>query len=204
MEWDFEKFGFKLGFKWGYVGGSLGLAIWCQACVPLLLVFCIPPPLYCKKCCGGTISIYLKPACPHMDFTIEGKVFWNLDAGMDFSFCRISFAKLEIGISAGVGWKMNQKCWWVKHEGWRRRRRRWSRRRRNTRHCGPKTWICDVYIKGYVELTILMVRARVDFTYWIRSKHLTMKLSILVYEFWLLWWGAWREVYSTWLGRYYF
>jgi len=202
MEWEFKRFGFFLGFKWGFISGALGLCIWCEGCVPVLLVFAIPPPVYVKMCVGGLISVTLVPACPEFPITIHGEVHWNFQIGADFGFIRLTAFKLELGIGAGVGWAtIATKCWWICREGRRRRRRRHDRRRRRTKRCNYRSE-CDIYIKGYVQITRHIFRAKVEFTYWTKSKNLQIWFAIYVQEIWKLWFGGWLKVYNTCIYRY--
>jgi len=204
MKWDFKKFGFTLMIKWGKLSGKIGIAISCEACVPILLVFSIPPPLKVEFCVGGELSISAKWACPQIPLTISGKVYWSVSAKADFGVVSINFAKLEMGIFAKVSnYKKEIRCWWICGEGRRRRRRFWSRRRRRTRKCNYKKE-CDIKVGAYVEITLAIVKAKLDLTYWVRNKELTVNLTIKAYEFWKLFWGGWKKMYSTRIAKYKF
>jgi len=203
MKWDFKRFGFSLTIKWGNVGGKLGLCIRCEACVPILLVFAIPPPLKVELCVGGEIKVTLVWACPMIPLTIEGKVFFAVECKADFGIVSISLQRLEIGIFAATAhYKKETKCWWINGNGGGRRRY-WSRRRRNIRRCNYRG-MCDLKVGGYIEYTLLVVKVKFDLTYWVRGKELTVNFTLFAFEVWKLWWGGWRQMYSTTVARYKF
>jgi len=205
MAFDFKAFGakFELTFKWGIIAGKMGIAIACVGCWPLEKCWGIPPPLSAKFCVGGALEVWIETRCPGVKLVFEGKVYFNLAVGLDFGgiIGCLTLASLEIGIGAGLFWYQVQTgCWWVCGEG-RRRRRWWSRRRRNWRACNYRNE-CDFKVYGYIQLTILIFRAKFQVEYWVRRKLLTGTIYIYVFSFWKLAWAKWDEMYSTEVFRY--
>jgi len=207
MKFDFKAFGakFELTFKWGIIAGKMGIAIACEGCWPLNLCWGIPPPLSAKFCVGGGLEVWIETRCPGVKLVFEGKVYFRLAVGIDFGgiIGCLNLASLEIGIGAGLFWyAVETGCWWVCGEG-RRRRRWWSRRRRNWRACNYRNE-CDFKVYGYVQLTILIFRAKLQVDYWVRRKLLTGTIFIYVFSFWKLAWAKWDEMYKTEVFRYYY
>jgi hypothetical protein len=183
--------------------GKIGVAIVCQACVPILLVFSIPPPLVCKMCVGGTIACAAKKACPAIPITISGKVFFNVSASANFGIISITIAKIEIGVFGAVSsFKKEKQCWWNCGNGGGRRRY-WSRRRRNTRACNYDA-DCDIKVGAYAEVTLAVVKARLDLTYWVKNKVMVSVLTISCYEVWNPFWGGWKKMWSKTVFKYKF
>jgi hypothetical protein len=178
--------------RWRGVASTSAIWIKLQFCVDLGLLFGLPPPLFCEVCIGGSITFDWEAKCPQVSgVTIEGKAWIVFEIGLDCWICRITFAALELGFAAGMGWaKITTSCWWQHNEGGGWRRRWWDRRRRSTRHCNYKD-ACDIYVKGWIQLTILIVRAKVEFVYWCKNKILDIWLRLYA------WGWKWWEVYST-------
>jgi len=197
VKWEMKvgKYGsFTLMFKWGKLSGFFGLAVELELCINLLKIWNIPPPLYVDVCVGGSILVDTSRPCPQVPLNIYGKAYFSIEAGLDMWICRIGVS-IELGFAGGIGWfNVATACWWVSGEGWRRRRRWWSRRRRNWRACNYRHE-CDIYVKGYLQLTILIVRARVEFIYWIKNKTLQIVIKLFA------WFFKWHEAYSGELYR---
>jgi len=202
MKWKFARFGFALMLKFGRVGGSVGLVIVCTACVPLEKLFGIPPPLVVKKCVGGSLSVTAKKACPIIPLTISGKVFFNLGLNADFGIISVTIAKIEVGIFAAVtSFKKEKQCWWNCGNGGGRRR--WWRRRRSTRACNY-TSDCDIKVGAYAEVTLAVVKGRLDVTYWVKNKTMVCVLTVSAFEVWKGPWGGWKKMWSTTVFKYKF
>jgi hypothetical protein len=198
VRWDIKipKMGdFVLEIGWVFVVSGFGVWLSLESCANVGLTFGLPPKLRIEACLGGKIQVGTASPCPQVrGVYISGKAFMKLDLSLDFWICRISLASLEIGVESGCGWyDVEKSCWWKKGEG-SRRRRWWTRRRRNTRKCHYKD-ACDIYIKGYVKLTILIVRGTLDFCYWVKNKvfEITLKLEA--------WAWKWHEAIKTTLYR---
>jgi len=179
--WDLKKWGFHLEIGWmKLVASWKGFAMWIslEACANVSWTFGLPPFLSIEKCLGGSIEFTSESECPDVQgLYIFGKAWASLDCGMDFWVMRISFAKLEVGFRGGMGWyDVAKSCWWRKNEGGGRRRW-WTRRRRDTRKCHYKKQ-CDIYIKGYVKLTILCIRGTVEFVYWTKNKVFDISIKL--------------------------
>jgi len=203
MKWDFKRFGFSLMVKWGIVSGSIGLAIRCEACVPLEKLFSVPPPVEVEACVGGEFMISLKRACPQVPISAEGRVYFNIAGIIDFVILRIQLAKIELSIYAKVAnYKEEVRCWWINGNGWGRRRW-WTRRRRNTRKCNYKS-SCDILIGASISLEIGDAKIAFMFEYYIKNKVLVIKLVISVWEFWKGPWGDWKNMWEKELARYWF
>jgi len=205
MKWQFKRYPkFALMIKWGYISGAMGLQIQCEACVPILLVWAIPPPLVVEKCAGGEIQVTAVRSCPYIPITITGKVYMSVGVKADFGIVSISIAKIEIGIEAAVStFSKEVHCWWICGEGRRRRRRWWSRRRRRTRACNYKSE-CDLKVGAYAEVTLTVVKGKLELDYWVRHKTLTVTIRVYAFEVWKLFFGGWKEMYSREVCRYKF
>merc|ERR1711937_1003495 len=122
---------------------------------------------------------------------IDLGILWGIPKPLYAEFCigcRIVFASLKLGFEAGVGWaKIATHCWWYNYDGWRRRRRWWTRRRRSWRSCNFRS-DCDIYVKGYIELTIAIVKAKLEFIYWCKNK--VFQIWIRLYAWFWKWWEA--------------
>jgi len=183
--------GFTLEIGWRKMMGSFALWIKLQFCMSINILFGIPKPLSATFCIGGSIQVGYDSKCPHITgFYIEGKAWMKFDIGLDFWIAKISLMAIELGIEAGVGWmKLEVECWWFAWDGVRRRRRwLWPRRRRN-RACNYKE-ACDVYVKGYLEITITIFRARIELVYWTKNKVLQIILKLYV------WFWKWHEAFT--------
>jgi len=202
MKWEFKRYGFNLEIKWGNISGALGISMKCEACVPILLIWAIPPPLKVEMCVGGEIQLTAVRACPDIPITISGKVYWKVAVKADFGIIEIGIGHVEIGIQAAVAtFNRETHCWWICGEGRRRRRRWWSRRRRNTRRCNYRSE-CDLKVGGYVEVVVTAAKALFELTYWVKGKTITCDLTIYCYEVWKAFWGGWKSMYSTEVCRY--
>merc|ERR1712196_55001 len=105
---------------------------------------------------------------------------------------------LELGIYCGVGWEtFKTNCKHYNYHGKRRRRRRgWPRRRRVTK-CEWKQG-CDVYVKGYVMLTIVVLRIKLEFKYWMKNK--AFRISVVI----MYWVWKWNEAFNHVIYRHQF
>jgi len=187
----------KFHLEIGWVQMLKGAAVWMtlESCADVALCFGLPKGLKVEKCIGGRIDFKTKSPCPQVKgITMEGKAYFKVDCGIDFWIKYISFAKLEIGIKAGCGWyDIEKSCWWRKAEGGGRRRW-WTRRRRNVRKCHYKDG-CDIYVAGYVKLTIAIFRATLEVKYWIKKKTLDIDIKLEAWAF------GWYEAVKTRLYR---
>jgi hypothetical protein len=201
MEFTFNGWGFLLSISWGIIKNQMALSFVCKACMPLEKLWGIPPPLTAKFCVEGTLHVWVAHGCPGIWICFYGRVTWKLEVG--FSFWRICVCVyLTIGIEAGRHYhKIATHCWWSCGEG-RRRRRWWSRRRRNSRHCNYR-YECEFYVKGWVEIGLVLLKFRFELWYWIRSKRLDGYIYIYVFSFWKCFWAKWDKVFSAHVFRYY-
>jgi len=200
---------FTLSIKWGNIYGQIGVCMECEACADFIkIVFKVAwSPLVAKVCIGGgiyvTIPYNVKP-CPDVPFVIKGKVYWKWALGVDFDVVSVNFATLEMGIAAGNAWMdIATHCWMVHDDGRRRRRRWWTRRRRAWRACHYAR-TCDFYISGYLELPAAVVKAKLEWIYWVKVKRVDINAKFFVYEFWKVFWAEWTEYYNICLARYWF
>jgi len=192
FDFKFSKGSFILVIGWMRIAAAFAFWMQLQFCVDLMPLFGIGPPLYAEICIGGRIDFTFEAPCPQVTgIYIKGSAFWCFEIGLDFWICRINFAALKLGFEAGIGWaKIATKCWWIYNDGWRRRRRWWTRRRRRWRKCNFRE-DCDLYVKGYISLTILIVRAKLELVYWCKNK---------VFQVWLklyAWCWKWHEAFSV-------
>lgn len=165
-------------------------------CQDLAILFGLTKPFFAEFCIGGKIKCDWKGDCPEVkNVFMSGKVYWIFDIGLDFWVIRISFASLELGIAAGVGYLSHQKCWWYWFDGWGRRRW-WRRRRHKTCHWSKS---CDVYIKGYVKLTITVISGALELKYWTKTK--VIQIIIKLWAWLWKWWIAFNKcIYQRTLG----
>jgi len=193
VRWDFElwKGDFILEIGWMRIASAFAFWMKLALCIDLGTLWGIPAPLFAEFCIGGRIDFSFSSPCPQVKgIFISGSAYMVFEIGLDFWICRIVFASLKLGFEAGLGWAtIATQCWWVHNDGWRRRRRWWTRRRRNWRGCNYRN-DCDIYVKGYVELTILIVKAKLEFVYWCKNK---------IFQIWIrlyAWFWKWHEAYA--------
>jgi len=192
FDFKFGKGSFILEIGWMRIAAAFAFWMKLQFCVDLATLFGIGPPLYAEICIGGRIDFSFSSPCPQVKgIVITGKAWWTFEIGLDFWICRIVFASIQLGFEAGLGWaKIATKCWWVHVDGWRRRRRWWTRRRRAWRQCNYRN-DCDIYVKGWIQLTLAIVRAKLEFIYWCKNKVLQIWLKLYA------WCWKWWEAFST-------
>jgi len=199
MRWKFNLVTSYVLFEIGWMRISQHYAFWLklQLCKDAPPFLGIVDPLYAEVCLGGSITFTLTQKCPILPaITIEGKSWLTFEIGLDFWVTysigiRISFAQITLGVDAGIDWATLEKwCWWVRQEGWGRRR--WfTRRRRSVRKCTYRT-TCDLYVKGYLQITILISKAVIEFIYWVKNKNLQIFLRLEGYSIF----SGWSEAYS--------
>lgn len=167
-------------------------AIWLtlQACLDVVKLFQLEPlPIYVEMCQGGRIEFAFGGGCPDImrGMIIKGAAFQTFGVGFDFWICRIVIVNLELGFEAGIEeGKLEVECWWYHTHG-PGRRRSWVRRRRRWRQCNWKE-ICDVYVKGYVIITLVIARATAEFKYYVKNKVLQIWIKLAA------WCWKWYEV----------
>jgi len=189
---------FKWEIGWMNIGG--GFAIWLklESCIDLQTLFGIGPPLFAEICIGGEINFGTESPCPQVKgIVISGSAWIVFEIGLDFWICKIVFANITLGFEAGLDWAtLATRCWWVHNEGLSRRRW-WTRRRRAWRRCNFRN-DCDIYVKGWVEITLLIIRAKLEFVYWVKNKELQILLTLSAWAF------KWWEAFSTCVYRRHF
>merc|ERR1719258_829070 len=182
MEFKFNGWAFLLKISWGIIRSQMALSFVCTACMPLEKLWSIPPPLTAKFCISGTLHVWVAYGCPGIWICFYGRVTWKLEVGMRVWRVCIC-AHITIGIEAGRHYhRIATHCWWVSGEG-RRRRRWWSRRRRNSRHCNYR-YECEFYVKGWVEIGLVLLKFRFELWYWIRSKKLDGIVFVYIKSIW--------------------
>jgi len=199
FDFDLKKGSFILEIGWMRIATHFAFWMKLQFCIDLATLFGIGPPLYAEICIGGKITFSTSSPCPQVrGIFISGSAWFTFEIGLDFWICRIVFANITLGFEAGLGWAtIATHCWWVHNDGWRRRRRWWTRRRRNWRRCNYRT-DCDIYVKGYIEITYAIIRVRLEFVYWVKNK--VMQIFLKLYA----WAWKWWEAFSTCVYRRHF
>jgi hypothetical protein len=200
-EFRFRGWAFLLSIKWGIIANQMALSLTCAACIELLSLWWVPPPLTAKFCVTGTLHVWVHLGCPGIWICFYGSVCWKLEIGIDILGIFIGWT-LEIGIAAGRHYhRYDAHCWWVCGEG-RRRRRWWSRRRRTWRACNYR-YECEFYVKGWVAISRVVFKVQFELWYWLRSKWLDGIVIIYILSIWKLAWAKWDKVYQTMVFRYY-
>jgi len=203
---DAKSFGaFVLEFGWTSVFGKYAIYVKLETCVPIGLIFGIPPFLYCKFCVGGGIQFRLWSDCPQVDgVSMMGSAFMKLEAGFEVWFASCS-ASVSIEIEVGTGWYMakTKDCRDVITEGPNRRRRK--NRRREKYEC-TLAQACDVYVAGRAtghadaKIVGVSVAAKVtlEIKYWIKKKQIEIKIICACQQLFSV---AWYEAYSKTIYR---
>lgn len=180
-------------FEIGWMRVAAAYAFWMKLalCIDLSTLWGIPPPLEVEKCIGGRIDFAFKSSCPQVKgISIKGKAYMSYDLALDFWICRIVFAKVELGVEAGIGWaSIATRCWWVRFEG--ARRRRWYTRRRAHQRCNYRN-DCDIYVKGYIEVTLAITKCKLEFVYWCKNK--VFQIWLRLYAWYLKWYEAYAQI----------
>jgi hypothetical protein len=187
FDFDLKKGSFILEIGWMRIATHFAVWMKMQLCVNLQTLFGIGPPLFAEICVGGKIEFHTKSVCPQVTgFSMTGSAWFTFEIGLDFWICRIVFANITLAFEAGLGWAtVAVRCWWVQNEGYGRRR--YCHRRRTWRPCNTRN-DCDIYVKGYFEITYFIIRARLEFIYWVKNKEMQILLTMWAWAF--KWWEA--------------
>lgn len=136
--------------------------------------------------------------CPGYDTEMKGSIWKCLSIGLNFWFFFITLAEAEIGVEVGLGWITFEKCEWISQDGWSRRRRWWNWRRRAIRKCEELGEAeCDIYVKGYLRIKIVIVQLLVELVYWLKNKRIDVNLKIQVEQVWIPFCSTMTTVFAT-------
>lgn len=181
-------FDFTLEFGWAIIGNKFALYIKLAACVPIELIFGLPPFVSVELCVDGSIEFRLWSDCPQVEgVSMTGQATISITGGVtmwEWFMGGVGFSvTLEIGIEVGVDWvgEVETTCLTEKTEG-NRRRRVFARRRMKTTCIRNQD--CDSYVKGWFSV-IVEVWAfifGVDATVSMEMKYWTKKKNI---EYWI-------------------
>merc|ERR1712072_369594 len=116
-------------------------------------------------------------SCPDVKgFVLSGSAWFEFEIALDCWIARLEFAGVTLGFKAGLDVLHTRTCHWYSGDGWRRRRY-WSPRRRNRRYCTAKK-VCDLFVKGYIQITVLIFKAQLEFVYWTSKKVLEILVKL--------------------------